>query len=67
LLLPKYDWHDDKNHLAVCEADGEDDMLWPLGPHAPWRWNPVEEVDVSAQRVFGVKYQCKCKQMLKNL
>ena len=46
-----------KNHLAVCEADGEDDMLWPLSPHAPWRWNPVDEIDVSVQRVFRLKYE----------
>ena len=43
----------DKNHLAVCETDGEDDMLWPLSPHAPWRWNPADEVELVLKEYLG--------------
>ena len=67
LLLLKYDdrhEHSDDD-LAVCEADGEDDMLGPLSPHASWRWNPVDEVDVSAQGAFGLRYQRESKDLLR--
>ena len=57
LLLLKYDdrhEHSDDD-LAVCEADGEDDMLRPLSPHTPWRWSPADQLDTHCiwYMVFG--------------
>ena len=31
-----------EDDLAICEADGEYDMLGSLGPHAAWRRGPEQ-------------------------
>ena len=33
-----------EDDLAICEADGEDDMLGSLGPHAAWRRGPEQHI-----------------------
>merc|ERR1719150_2407927 len=36
--------HIDHWVLAICEADGENDVLWPLGPNASRRWRHLPAV-----------------------